>query len=133
MTKQEQRKRKNANVAQNQSDDEEKYIDPVSDQEQEIIDAAYLPEGLIEVNKKDIVKTFSGKVKLKIKGMFNSTKIQKYFSYLLMFFSVNYLSMYVYESTTDNDFMLSNAGIRILGAMIVTGALGIFLFRKSRE
>ncbi|APE04059.1 hypothetical protein BM526_19000 (plasmid) [Alteromonas mediterranea] len=133
MTKQEQRKRKNVNVAQNQSDDEEEYIDPVSDQEQEIIDAAYLPEGLIEVNKKDIVNTFSGKVKLKIKGMLNSTKIQKYFSYLLMFFSVNYLSMYVYESTTDNDFMLSNAGIRILGAMIVTGALGIFLFRKSRE
>lgn len=124
--------KQDVNVAQNQSDDEG-YIEPVSPQEQEIIDAAYLPEGLIEVPKKEIVKTFSGKVKLKIKGMFSSTKIQKYFSYLLMFFSVNYLSMYVYESTTDSDFMLSEAGIRILGAMIVSGVLGIFLYRKSRE
>ena len=130
MTNQDQRKRKNVNVAQNPQDE---YIEPVSAQEQEIIDAAYLPEGLIEVPKKEIVKTFSGKLKLKMQGMFSSTKIQMYASYLLMFFSVNYLSMYVYESTTDSDFMLSEAGIRILGAMIVTGALGIFLFRKSRE
>ncbi|WP_338853906.1 hypothetical protein WE348_19965 (plasmid) [Alteromonas macleodii] len=133
MTKQEQRKRKNVNVAQNQQDDEDEYIEPVSAQEQEIIDAAYLPEGLIEVPKSEIVRTLSGKINLKIKGMFRSTKIQKYFSYLLVFLSINYLSMYVYESTTDSDFMLSDAGIRVLGAMIVSGALGIFLYRKSRE
>ena len=133
MTKQDHRNKKNVSVAQNQQDDDGEYIEPVNAQEQEIIDAAFLPEGLIEVPKKEIVKTFSGKLKLKMQGMFSSTKIQKYSSYLLMFFSVNYLSMYVYESTTDSDFMLSEAGIRILGAMIVTGALGIFLFRKSRE
>ena len=133
MTKQEQRKRKNVNVAQNQQAAEDEYIEPVSAQEKEIIDAAYLPEGLIEVPKREIVRTLSGKMKLKIKGIFSPTKIQKYFSYLLVFLSINYLSMYVYESTTDSDFMLSDAGIRILGAMIVSGALGIFLYRKSRE
>lgn len=111
----------------------EEYVEEVTQDDEKIIEAGFLPEGLVEIKKKDRVNGFFKQLALRFKAMLSTKGVHTLGFIVLGLMALNYVFIITYESTTDIAYLRSESALRIGLAFIVCSAGSYFFRKKSKK